>query len=130
MKAEVETGARAPAPPRGSKRETCDTPTRERKQRISGKKTDAVLSGRVSKSKSLTPTKKRGVNVNAVKGVKEETVSSASSMMGMGEEGNEGLDDAAGGQWEFDEKDVYDGLALWQSGQGFGNGMDAGVYEA
>lgn len=82
MRAEVDTGVLPQAPPRGSigmKEEVgaAVTPKKTSKQRTPKK--DGVLSGRVTKS--ITPTKKRAANANAVKGVKEEMESSAESMM-------------------------------------------------
>ncbi|MCJ1416813.1 hypothetical protein MMC32_003151 [Xylographa parallela] len=136
MKQEVESGARAEAPARGTKSETCDTPKKVRKPRNSPKKNDAVLSGRISKSKSLTPTKKRGThanvvaNANAVMGVKEEMESSASSMMGLGEEEDGVHDVETLGGWGFvQDKDFYADDEMWQSGQGFGNGTAFGGLE-
>ncbi|MCJ1387215.1 hypothetical protein MMC18_000055 [Xylographa bjoerkii] len=139
MKQEVDTGIRAQAPPRGNKREACDTPKKARKQRNSPKKGDAVLAGRISKSKSLTPTKKRGgnanviANANAVMGVKEEMESSASSMMGLGDDGDdedaEHDVDTLGGWRLAQDADLYADDGLWPSGQGYGNGMVFGGVE-
>ncbi|MCJ1284266.1 hypothetical protein MMC26_003597 [Xylographa opegraphella] len=91
MREAVESGARAEAPARGSKRNVCGTPKNSRKPRNASKKNDTVSDGRITKSKSVTPTKKGGTygngvaNPNAVMGVKEELCSSASSMMGLGD---------------------------------------------
>ena len=135
MKEEVESGARAEAPARGAKREACDTPKKARKPRNSPKKNDAILSGRISKSKSVTPTKKRGANANvigtasAVMGVKEEMESSASSMMGLADE-EDGMHDVEtlGGWGLGQDKDLYAADEMWQSGQGYGigNGTELG----
>ncbi|MCJ1382716.1 hypothetical protein MMC17_005829 [Xylographa soralifera] len=136
MKEEVESGARAEAPPRGNKKEACDTPKKIRKPRNSPKKNEAVLSGRISKSKSLTPTKKRGMNANviananAVMGVKEEMESSASSMMGLADEEDGEHDVETLGGWGLvQDKDLYSGDEMWQSGQGYGNGPEFGGLE-
>ena len=119
MKEEVDSGVRAQAPPRGSttlktEHDVPATPKRTQKSRGSPKKRDGVLSGRVNKS--VTPTKKRGAG-NAVKGVKEEMESSASSM----------IDELLGGQvddsgdalaWSFDVQNAYGdmgGLAVGMS---------------
>ncbi|MCJ1397943.1 hypothetical protein MMC11_001139 [Xylographa trunciseda] len=133
MKQEVDDGTRAQAPPRGNKKESCDTPKKVRKQRNSPKKTDTVLAGRVSKSKSLTPTKKRGANANviantnAVMGVKEEMESSASSMMGLGDDEDGEHDVETLGEMVFgQDKDLY---GMWQSGQGHGSVMTFGEVE-
>ncbi|MCJ1244223.1 hypothetical protein MMC30_001421 [Trapelia coarctata] len=105
MKQKVDSGEQTEAPPRGNKKDgdSGAKPTKARKPRISPKKQDGVISGRVTKS--ITPTKKRGVDQNAVKGVKEEMESSASSMM----EGHLGgsFDDGDG---DFDFSFGVDGL--------------------
>ena len=140
MKEEVESGARAEAPARGSsKKEACeDTPKKARKPRSASKKNDAVLSGRISKSKSVTPTKKRGVNANviananAVMGVKEEMESSASSMMGLGDVGDRGFEVETPGGWDMEQDDeLHADDEMWQSGQSYGieDGADLGVPE-
>ena len=120
MKSEVDAGIRPEAPARGNglKDETCDTPKKSRKPRGSAKKNETVLTGRITKS--VTPTKKRGASTNAVKGVKEEMESSASSMM---------QDDIAGGQfdldddlgWDFPHPEGYDNVVgMMEADLGYG----------
>ena len=89
MKSEVESGVAPQAPPRGNSgvKSECSTPRKSRKPRTSPKKVSGVISGRVTKS--LTPTKKRAVDTNAVIGIKQEMVSSESSVI-------DGTDEADG----------------------------------
>jgi len=81
LRQKVKSGEHSEAPPRGNKQESDSgvKPTKTRKPRVSPKKQDSVISGRITKS--ITPTKKRGVDQNTVNGVREEMESSASSMM-------------------------------------------------
>ncbi|KAL8716823.1 MAG: hypothetical protein Q9225_005885 [Loekoesia sp. 1 TL-2023] len=95
--AEVESGARPPAPARGSSStakssfttsEDGDgnavTPKKPRKPRSTNttpraKKGDKVIGGRVAKTENASPMKKNGAG-NMVKGIKEELGSSESSI--------------------------------------------------
>lgn len=78
LKSEIDSGARPEAPIRGATASGTSTP---KKARTSPKKTDKqdkTIAGRVNKIANGTPTKK-GAGGNAVKGIKEEVESSASS---------------------------------------------------
>lgn len=97
MLAEVESGARPAAPPRGSSTtaksstvksengdtDALDTPKKPRKPRSTtttprAKKTDKVIGGRVTKNKDSSPIKKTGAV--SVGSIKQELESSGSSM--------------------------------------------------
>ena len=104
MRQMVDSGEQSEAPRRGNKKDGDGSakPAKTRKPRSSPKKQDGVISGRVTKS--ITPTKKRGVGQNAVKGVKEEMESSASSMM----EGHHGGSfDDVDGDFDFSFGEQY-----------------------
>jgi hypothetical protein len=89
LKSEIDSGARPEAPIRGATASGTSTP---KKARTSPKKTDKqdkTIAGRVNKSANGTPTKK-GAGGNAVKGIKEEVESSASSFFdGTGDGGGD-----------------------------------------
>ncbi|KAL2041775.1 hypothetical protein N7G274_005559 [Stereocaulon virgatum] len=78
LKSEIDTGARPEAPARGKDPNSTTSTPKKPKNTTSTPKKDKTVSGRVSKSTNITPTKKGG---NSVKGIKEEPDSSINGFL-------------------------------------------------
>jgi len=79
LKSEIDSGARPEAPIRGATASGTSTPKKAKPSPKKTDKQDKTIAGRVNKIANGTPTKKGAGGNNAVKGIKEEVESSASS---------------------------------------------------